>query len=671
MNQQGRVKGNFFLRLSSVQERLGLIFCLFLLLLLISVGVTYINLTQQKQDSRIINLAGRQRMLIQQMVRLANGFPNSPTAESAALLQESTAEFEQTLTALRTGEPFIDYTGEQITLAVPKDTALQIALDDLSDRWWEFQGTVDRLLSAGSADQRIQLVREIELQAPSMLHQADRVVRAYEDLSAGRQSSLRTFQLIILLVGLALLGSGWWVIRRSIAAPLAQLERAARRLGEGQLADTIQSGGALEVQSLGLAMEAMRSQLLSSRHELEQLAENLEVRVQQRTHALEALAAVSREINSHLTIGEVLTSVTEKAQALCGSDVASLCLLDKQGMVMRLHAAAGQDGMIWHDQSPANSPFVENILHCSAAYACGQNTCQGFCHIIRPEYRASHLAAPLRSQGKVIGALCVGSSRSDAFPAELLPVLTQLAGAAEVALENSRLYEQAEHVATLEERHRIASEMHDGLLQTLSFLQLMARWLREQLQQGEIEKALATLQQIERAEEQAEREIRRAIASLQDDFPVNYTLQEQLAVLAEELSKTGPPVIYESSIVLPLILPRHESEQALRVVREALLNAQRYSQAGAVFLQLEEAGGEIVLIVQDQGIGFMPQAEPDDGRPHYGIKIMRARAARLGAHLEINSSANEGTIVRLRWKPSSIHHRASGGEYEKISGSAG
>lgn len=671
MEQQRQVKTNSFLRLSSVQERLGLIFGVFLLLLLISVSVTYIGLTQQKRDLRIINLAGRQRMLIQQMTRLARGYADSPAGESAELLQESAAEFGQTLLALRTGEPFIDYTGEQITLVVPRDMALHIELDDLSDRWWEYQGNVDKLLSASNEEQRILLVRAIEQQASLMINQADRVVRAYEDISADKQSRLRTFQLIILLVGLVLLGSGWWIIRRSIVAPLLQLERAAHRLGEGELAEPIQASGALEVQTLGLTMEAMRSQLLSSRHELEQLAENLEARVQQRTRALEALAAVSREINSHLTIGEVLSSVTEKAQALCGSDVASLCLLDKQGKVMRLHAAAGQEGMIWQGESPATNPFVEKILNCSAALACGQNACPGFCHIILPEYRVSHMAAPLHSQEKVIGALCVGSSRLDAFSSELLPVLTQLAGAAEVALENSRLYEQAEHAATLEERHRIASEMHDGLLQTLSFLQLMARWMREQLQQGEIEKALVTLQQIERAEEQAEREIRRAIASLQDDFPLNYTLQEQLIVLAEELSKTGPEVIYESSIVLPLILPRQESEQALRVVREALLNAQRYSQANAIFLQLEDAGDEIVLTVQDRGIGFMPQVEPDDGRPHFGIKIMRARAARLGAHLEISSSVTEGTIVRLRWKPSSILHRASGGEYEKNSGIAG
>lgn len=653
-----------FLRLSSVQQRLGVVFGVFLVLLFISVGVTYVSLAQHNQDSRIINLAGRQRMLVQQMSRLARGFADEPTDGSAALLRESIVEFDQTLDALRFGGPFVDYTGAQLTLIIPSNTSLQDEMKILADEWSKYRKSAESLLRSASTTQREQLAAELEQQSALVIQQADQVVRTFEDIYTGKQENLRAFQLLALLVGLALIGSGWWFIRKSILGPIQQLERAAHRLGEGELAESIQAGGAHEVQALGLTMESMRTQLLSSRQDLERLAEDLEMRVQQRTRAMEALAVVSREINSHLSIGEVLSSVTEKAQALCGSEVASLCLLDGQGKVMRLHSAAGDGGAILQGDSPATTPFVENILNHSSAHPCGPNTCQGYCQIIRPEYRVSHLAVPLRSQKRVIGALCVGSSKTSAFQPELLPVLTQLAGAAEVALENSRLYEQAEQVATLEERQRIASEMHDGLLQTLSFLQLMAQRLRNQLFQGEVDQAFATLRQIERAEEQAQREIRRAVASLQDDFPVNYTLQEQLSVLAEELSRVGPPVLYESSIVLPLVLPRQESEQALRVVREALLNAQRYSQANSVLLRLEEASGEIALLVHDQGIGFALQTKPDDGIQHFGIKIMQARAARLGARLEICSSPAEGTTVELRWKPSSLLLQTSGGEHE-------
>jgi signal transduction histidine kinase len=157
------------------------------------------------------------------------------------------------------------------------------------------------------------------------------------------------------------------------------------------------------------------------------------------------------------------------------------------------------------------------------------------------------------------------------------------------------------------------------------------------------------MQQIERAEDQAGREIRQAIASLQDDFPLTDILQERLEHLAQEISAQFPPVEFETAVVLPLVLSRQESEQVLRVTREALLNAQRYSQAARIALRLEKSGDELSVSVCDQGIGFTPGSQPQDGRPHFGLKIMQARAARLGGRLLIQSAPGSGTRVELRW----------------------
>jgi signal transduction histidine kinase len=360
---------------------------------------------------------------------------------------------------------------------------------------------------------------------------------------------------------------------------------------------------------------------------------------------------VSREINSHLSIEEVLTSVTQKARVLLGAEVASLCLLDADGKILSLHAAAAPEIAIQGNQSPASDPNVGKILHQHCAHPCGLQSKQGFCQIIAPSYRTSHLAAPLYGKENVTGALCVGSSASDAFRPEMATVLAQLADVAAVALENSRLYQQSEYVATLEERQRIAAEMHDGLLQTLSFLRLMVGLLEEQLREGNPEKALDTIQQIQRAEDQSEREIRQAIDSLQDDYPLNDTLQDRLSALAVNLSTTQPPVTFTSLIIRPLLLSRQESEQVLRVAREAILNAQRHSQAAVITMTLEKCDKELVVSVEDHGIGFVPGTDPEDGRAHFGLKIMHARTARLGGRLFVQSRPGMGTVIQLCWVP--------------------
>jgi signal transduction histidine kinase len=179
----------------------------------------------------------------------------------------------------------------------------------------------------------------------------------------------------------------------------------------------------------------------------------------------------------------------------------------------------------------------------------------------------------------------------------------------------------------------------------------MVGMLEEQLQTGSSEKAFATLQQIRRAEEQGEREIRRAIDSLHDDFPLNDTLQDRLSTLAKDLSLTDPPVTFESRVKRPLLLSRQESEQVLRVAREAILNAQRHSGAPVIAVMLEHSANEMALSVRDQGIGFAPGQSPEDGRAHFGLKIMHARTTRLGGKLSIQSSPGKGTMVQLCWSP--------------------
>ena len=86
----------------------------------------------------------------------------------------------------------------------------------------------------------------------------------------------------------------------------------------------------------------------------------------------------------------------------------------------------------------------------------------------------------------------------------------------------------------------------------------------------------------------------------------------------------------------------------MRVMREALLNAQHHSHARHIHLCLQREGSELVISVADDGDGFDPDATPAaNGRHHFGLKIMRARAARVGGHVDIQSAPGRGTRVAL------------------------
>jgi two-component system nitrate/nitrite sensor histidine kinase NarX len=657
-----RIEGSYKTRrkpkLRGVQSWLVGLLGTFLALVIISAGLTFRELQAQGYAAQVINLAGRQRMLIQQMAGLSLRNNGVGMGEDSTGLASTANSFEQTLLALQNGGSVVEVSGKAVFIKPADDPQVITELDQLADMWEGYRPQIS-LMSQGGSQAAGSLAQNIQDATPGLIAQAERVVKAYEEESNARVVRLRQVQLGFLCSGLALLIISGWAARKWVIQPLDQLNSFARQVGSGQFDHPVTIDGPEEIRVLGDSMENMRKQLQKSQGELKQWIDLLEDRVHKRTETLEALATVSQEIVSHLSIDDVLRSVTDKAKQLLGSDVALLCLLDKEKQNLKLNALTGADQAILNITTPVRENSTGQILGSSCAVPCGADACPGLCQILAPSFRNSHIAAPLRIGDRVIGALCIGSVRADAFQPESMQALSQLTNIAAVALENSRVYAQVERITALEERQRIASDMHDGLLQTLSFLRWMVRMSGEHLFKGDFSKALETYQQIERAVDQADVEIRQAIASLQENFSVQYTLQEQLEDMVSDTQSFHLPVKWENKVNTPVVLPRTSAEQILRVAREALLNAQKHSQADKVIMRFEKNANELVLSIIDNGVGFSFEATPvvesagsyqaGKEQPHFGLKIMQARAARLHGRIEIESSPGEGTRAVLHW----------------------
>jgi signal transduction histidine kinase len=369
-----------------------------------------------------------------------------------------------------------------------------------------------------------------------------------------------------------------------------------------------------------------------------------------RIHERLTLCEVCREISAQLDLPQVLRSITVKACELLAGDVASLCLLDETEQTLDLHAASGLATAFCGTRSPVTASPASQILASSQALVCGADGCLGECRIIAAPFRRSQLAAPLRVEGRVIGALCVGSSSPQKFTAGAVDLLTKLAASAAVALKNARLYEQAERAAMLEERQRIAATMHDGLAQTLNYLKLKVEQATDLVEAGSQQGALAELQHMHVALNQATQDVRRAIASLRETPQPPQTLADRLTTMMSEFDgNSATPIELLVRLPEPLVLPAEQAEHALYVVREALLNANRHAQAGHITVCLERQGLEVVATVTDDGQGFNPEALPTNGTGHFGLSIMRARAGRIGGQLTIHSTPGAGTQVSLAW----------------------
>lgn len=630
-----------------LQTRLTLLFTAFALLVVVSTGVTYWGLQTQRQDALIINLAGRQRMLVQQMTRLAFQLQNGDESTLAAL-QESEQIFSQTLSALQEGgtAPYLE--NSSVSLPYTRDPQLHTALDEVESAWVQFHSTLENIVTPVNSDSFQNLQTSLEIQSDDLVQKADVVVRLYESTSTAKVNRLRTLQVASLACALALLALGAWITRKSLLQPLQALGLAAKRLGENDLDSPVEVEGPAEMRALSDAFDEMRSRLRSAREELVQWNVTLEQRVNQRTHELEALNEVSREISSRLEIQQVLSSVTEKARSLIDGEVASLCLLDESQNWLTLQTISGPgEAVIGEVVSTSNSP-TDAILQGEQALFCGIGACQGGCAILAENYRASHLAAPLRVGEQIIGALCVGSPVQNHFGNESANILTKLANVAAVALENARLYSQAERIATLEERNRIAAEMHDGIGQTLSYLGLMTDQVVDFLSDGQSEEAFTRLQKAREKINQAAMDLRLAINQLLDDSPVNQNL---CISLEESVKKFGSQhrlsIEWRNQLTTAIQCSRDAAEQVTKIVIEALTNVIRHAEAKQVVVTLGKNEDGYQAVVEDDGRGFfVPSAKQDS---HFGLKVMEVRATHIDGEVLVESKPGTGTKITLTW----------------------
>jgi signal transduction histidine kinase len=190
--------------------------------------------------------------------------------------------------------------------------------------------------------------------------------------------------------------------------------------------------------------------------------------------------------------------------------------------------------------------------------------------------------------------------------------------------------------AVLEERRRMARDLHDGLAQELAYISRVAR--------GPLDNP-ARLSQIQASADRALDESRRAIAAL--TRPLDEPLHVVLTQAVEEVAaRSGARALIEFDAQADMALDRERRDALVRVTCEAVSNAARHGHAGTIRIELRDAG-RAELVVRDDGVGFDPANLDDDGARGFGIEGMRERIEVLGGTFRIASQRGHGTSVEV------------------------
>jgi signal transduction histidine kinase len=214
----------------------------------------------------------------------------------------------------------------------------------------------------------------------------------------------------------------------------------------------------------------------------------------------------------------------------------------------------------------------------------------------------------------------------------------------ELDAKTEELLAQMEYKAVMDERTRLAREIHDGLAQTLAFLKMEAARMQTFVSKGDVEALSRTLQACYQTLSDAYLDARQAIDNLRR-VP-DERLSDWLELTAADFTAITAIEVDVSRIQIAHVFSSGIKAQLARIVQEALTNIRKHAQACQVKISLFERDGVAILEVCDNGRGFAP--EETQPASQYGLRSMRERAESIGADFQIVSSPGAGTIVRLQ-----------------------
>jgi signal transduction histidine kinase/DNA-binding NarL/FixJ family response regulator len=363
---------------------------------------------------------------------------------------------------------------------------------------------------------------------------------------------------------------------------------------------------------------------------------------------VDALTGAVEDLAGQFSLQPLLQRILRRAVILLGGGAGSISTVDEAAGTYRKEADLGvgcQEGKVFSLTEGATGAVVANrapVLFDSYSEVRGG-------HVAAEDRDRLHatIAVPIEWAGEIIGA-CVVFSTDPAvrFGGEDAELLGLFAKHAAIAIINARLHaeaaERARRVAVSAERERVVRDVHDTVARALGSILLHLDACDER---GSAAEHLAAARE---AAGTALTETRRTVLGLGPSLLEAHSLDDAIAM---ELAWARSTTALRTDLVVtgePPRLPPEVGQQVLRLVQEALTNVVTHAKAGLVRVGVMYGADGVSVVVEDDGAGFDPAELSDRRRPGLGLHGIVARAHRLGADLQIESTPGWGTRVRAR-----------------------
>lgn len=256
------------------------------------------------------------------------------------------------------------------------------------------------------------------------------------------------------------------------------------------------------------------------------------------------------------------------------------------------------------------------------------------------------LTVPMVLGKETVGWICIRSSAADPTELENKMYLAEaLAGQATLAVQMARLNDQARQAAVLEERNRIARDIHDTLAQGLTGVIVNLEAASRTLKKQNMDLAFEHIEDARSLAQAGLDEARLSVRALRPDALQQADLAHALQSLVRRVQGGGTLSVRFALVGKKVALPSDVESELLRIAQEGVTNVLKHANARQVELKLSFSEQSVSLTIADDGMGFNSMAHYDG----FGLLGMRERAERIGGRLLVGSRSRQGTRVEAIW----------------------
>ena len=385
--------------------------------------------------------------------------------------------------------------------------------------------------------------------------------------------------------------------------------------------------------------------MLTSLFQRQHLIEDLELQVGERTQQLTTFLDIAILGENAQDLNDILQPVLYSISQLMASDAVCIHIVDETKAELILIA---QYGIPLIDVSRLQvinvHPEITRWMEKKVSYEKSERSEKNpaLMDVLSVDSYKTFLANPIGKRFKVLGILScyrIDDQNFSSFERMFINSLGELIG---IIIENHRLRLEAKELATVDERQRLAREIHDAISQSVYSLSLFARSASDALSENNQTKLKENLKDIEKIALQAMREMRLLIYQLREelgDEDFAYALDIRYQQVENRLG-----IEASHNIDKNIILPENIHHHLWRIIVEALNNSVKYAEAKHVNVKLSQTSSNMLLEIEDDGVGF----DVNQYSPGMGLKNIRTRTQKMNGECEIISRSGYGTLIRIK-----------------------